>query len=67
MYLASEVFKPMKDDPDNPFGSIIRQKHYIDKDGNKQLSALNIMGPNEGEVMRLITNKQELRSWFLNN
>ena len=25
-----KVFKTMEDDPDNPFGSIIRQKHYID-------------------------------------
>ena len=55
--LNAEVLKKAKEgvkqgivppDPDNPFGSIIRQKHYIDKDGNKQLSALNIMGSNEG-------------------
>ena len=31
-------------DPDNPFGSTIRQKHYIDSEGNRQLSALNIGG-----------------------
>lgn len=29
---------------DNPFGSMVRQKHYIDDQGNKQLSALNIVG-----------------------
>lgn len=38
-----KVFKEMKDDPDNPFGATVRQKHYIDKDGNKQLSSLNIV------------------------
>jgi hypothetical protein len=37
------VFKKVKDDQDNPFGTVVRQKHYIDKDGNKQLSALNIV------------------------
>lgn len=37
------ILKPMKDDPDNPFGSTVRQKHYIDADGNEQLSALNIV------------------------
>lgn len=35
-------------DPDNPFGSTIRQKHYLDTNGNKQLSALNIVGSKEG-------------------
>lgn len=43
-----KVFKKMEDDPDNPFGSIIRQKHYIDSEGNRQLSALNIVGSKEG-------------------
>lgn len=38
-----EVFKPMKDDPDNPFGSIVRQRHYTDADGKSQLSTLNIV------------------------
>lgn len=38
-----KVFKSMKDDPDNPFGSVVRQKHYVDKDGKRQLSALNIV------------------------
>lgn len=51
-------FKPLKDDPNNPFGSTIKdneyddegnlvrevgQRHYIDKDGKKQLSAINIV------------------------
>jgi len=45
------VFKKVKDDPDNPFGSTIRQKHYIDSNGKTQLSALNIVGstPGSGE------------------
>lgn len=38
-----DVFKKQKDDPDNPFGAIVRQKHYVDKDGKDQLSALNIV------------------------
>ena len=39
-----EVLKPIKDDPDNPFGSLIKaggQSFYTDKDGNKQLSLIN--------------------------
>ena len=53
-----KVFKPMKDNPDNPFGSLIKadeyddegnfvrevgQRHYIDKNGKKKLSAINIV------------------------
>lgn len=36
--------KEIKDDPDNPFGSLIKaggQSYYIDKDGNRQLSCIN--------------------------
>ena len=39
-----EVLKPIKDDPDNPFGSLIKaggQSYYIDADGNKKLSLIN--------------------------
>jgi transcriptional regulator len=46
-----KVFKPQKEieiDSDNPFGSTIRQKHYIDKNGKEQLSALNVVGSKEG-------------------
>lgn len=43
-----DVFKKMKDDPDNPFGSSVRQKHYIDGNGKKQLSALQTVGLKEG-------------------
>jgi transcriptional regulator with XRE-family HTH domain len=42
-----KVFKSNVEDKDNPFGSIIRQKNYVDKDGKTQLSALNIVGDNE--------------------
>ncbi len=53
-----KVFKEMKPNPDNPFGSLIKsdeydddgnfvrevgQRHYIDKNGKKQLSAVNII------------------------
>ena len=49
---AKQVLKPMDlKNPDNPFGATIRlddalikvQRHYIDKDGNKKLSALNVV------------------------
>lgn len=39
----TDVFKKMKDDPENPFGATIRQKTYIGKDGKEHLSALNIV------------------------
>jgi len=46
-----EVFKPGKydpEDPNNPFGSVVRQRYYIDKNGNKVLSPINIVGLSEG-------------------
>jgi DNA-directed RNA polymerase specialized sigma24 family protein len=49
-----KIFKEMKTDkngnidPDNPFGATVRQRHYIDSKGEKQLSALNIVNE-EGE------------------
>lgn len=39
-----DVLKPIKDDPDNPFGAYIKaegQSHYIGKDGKEHLSAIN--------------------------
>lgn len=44
-----DAMKPMKEeageiDEDNPFGSIIRQKHYTDSKGARKLSPLNIVG-----------------------
>ena len=37
-----EVLKKIKDDPDNPFGSLIKsQSYYIDDNGKKQLSLIN--------------------------
>lgn len=46
-----KVLKPMKNDPDNPFGATIKpeeqlrlaQKHYIDINGKEQLSCLNVV------------------------
>lgn len=41
---VEDSYKPIKDDPDNPFGSLIKengQSYYIDKDGKEQLSAIN--------------------------
>lgn len=40
----SDVLKKVKDDPDNPFGSLIKaggQSYYIDADGKRQLSLIN--------------------------
>lgn len=39
-----DVLKKIKEDPDNPFGSLIKpngQSEYIDKNGKKQLSLIN--------------------------
>ena len=39
-----QVLKEIKNDPDNPFGSLIKangQSYYIDKDGNQKLSLIN--------------------------
>ena len=39
-----DVLKKIKDDPDNPFGSLIKaggQSYYTDNDGNKKLSLIN--------------------------
>lgn len=39
-----DVFKPIKEDPDNPFGTVIKpggQSYYTDKDGNRKLSVIN--------------------------
>lgn len=39
-----DVLKNIKEDPDNPFGSLIKakgQSTYFDKDGNEQLSLIN--------------------------
>ena len=41
---TSDVLKKVKDDPDNPFGSLIKaggQSCYIDADGKRQLSLIN--------------------------
>lgn len=41
----TDVLKKIKDDPDNPFGSLIKehggQSYYVDKDGNEKLSLIN--------------------------
>lgn len=38
------VLKPMKKDPDNPFGATIRKQLYFkDRDGKQKLSAINIV------------------------
>ena len=39
-----DVLKPIKDDPDNPFGALIKangQTHYVNKDGKDDISVVN--------------------------
>lgn len=38
-----DAMKSISDDPDYPFGSVIRQRKYIDKDGSEKLSPINIV------------------------
>lgn len=38
-----DAAKALKDDPDNPFGAVVRQREYIDGKGNRKLSAMNIV------------------------
>lgn len=48
-----DAFKPMKDDPDNPFGAVIRQLPKLDANGqpipNTVRSVMNIVGSKEGQ------------------
>ncbi len=38
------VLKPLKDDPENPFGTVVQQRYYKDKKtGKRKLSPLNIV------------------------
>lgn len=40
----TDVLKPIKDDPDNPFGALIKpqgQSYYTDTDGKRKLSVIN--------------------------
>ena len=65
----SSVFKPIKDsaEPTNPYGATIRndkdlilaQRHYIDKNGEKQLSCLNIVNEegNWGEWSKTLSSQ----------
>ena len=40
----AKALKPMEEGKDNPFGASTIQQFYVDKDGNKQLSAIQIVG-----------------------
>lgn len=61
------VFKTIEDDPDNPFGSIVRQHKYVDSDGKSQLSPINIIGYKGKEYVEGAWNKwsKTLSSQFL--
>lgn len=41
------VLKPMKDDPQNPFGAAFRQWDYEDANGNSHVSPVNIVNDDE--------------------
>lgn len=59
-----DVLKKIQDDPDNPFGALIKangQSHYIDADGNENLSAINKL-KEEGDWDKMSKN---LSSQFL--
>lgn len=59
-----DVLKKIQDDPDNPFGALIKangQSHYIDTDGNEKLSAINKL-KEEGDWDKMSKN---LSSQFL--
>ena len=43
----STVLKPMKDDPQNPFGAAFRQWDYSDANGNSHTSPVNIVNDDE--------------------
>lgn len=47
------AMKEQKDDPDdpNPFGAVVHQKKYLDKNGKEQLSPLNIVNE-EGDWLK---------------
>lgn len=38
-----DALKPIKDDPDLPFGSIVRQMRYTDSKGRERVSVINIV------------------------
>lgn len=42
-----DAMKGIKDDPDLPFGSIVRQKFFKDANGKEQQSVINVVGDNE--------------------
>lgn len=46
------AMKEIKDDPENPFGSVVRQKYYTDEKGRRQLSPLNIVGTEDPEGVK---------------
>lgn len=59
-----DVLKKIQDDPNNPFGALIKangQSHYIDADGNEKLSAINKL-KEEGDWDKMSKN---LSSQFL--
>lgn len=58
-----DAMKPVKSDSESPFGSIIRQKHYIDKDGKKQLSVLNIVGTEDPDGVKMPGEEGAWSTW----
>lgn len=65
-----DAMKPLKKDKetgnvddDNPFGSIVRQKHYKDKSGNEKLSLLNIVGTEDPDGRRMAGEEGAWYQW----
>lgn len=42
-----DAMKKLKDDPENPFGSIVNQRFYKDDNGVEQQSVINVVSDNE--------------------
>lgn len=66
-----DAMKPLKElngeiDADNPFGSIVRQRHYTDASGKKRLSALNIVGTEDPDGIKRAGEEGAWGSWSAN-
>ena len=58
-----DAFKNLEEDPQNPFKTIVRQRHYIDKDGKRQLSPINIVGSHDPSGKKLPGEEGAWSTW----
>lgn len=61
-----DAMKKISDDPDLPFGSIIRQKTYVDSKGKTKLSPLNIVGNDREDGTAISGEEGSWRTWSAN-